>query len=488
MSSPEQSNTSVKEDKFRRTSALAMSKVGSVFRAITPKSKLESTVLKATSPSLKEPDWKLNMKVCDLIKREALTTISLQEVVRCICHRQVARNAILLLETTVKNGTTPYYKAVAAKGVPKLLKIVYSPVTRQTIRTEILRLIEIWADAFQPVENTLPEFKAAYEELKKRGFEFPPRGKDTFVPVLNFEEDAGLSAAIESSRGDASSSTETDRSIPSLSYSFSSGAERTDNLKKLEEELRETSGIVKLFEETTSYINPEEEEPSSVELAKELYDKVTELHRRLSNLLQSATEENIIAQGLTLNDTIVQALTEFESKCSLHQAIMDSRQSLPTREHSDDYISSRNATKMESIPDNKPYKVPAWLKASVPSPAEPLENSQNSRVMESASVSKNSAPNAKDRKFDSITDSSLKNNVSTTENFGSDNVDLLGFSEERPTMTPSNTSTATGSSDKKELSDPFDELFGPSATAKPGESKGSKSTKELFSDLLIDDQ
>ncbi|GJQ14016.1 hypothetical protein GpartN1_g5807.t1 [Galdieria partita] len=485
---------SPREDKLRKSSALAMSKVSGMFRAITPKSELESTILKATASSLKEPNWKLNMKVCDLIKKEAPSTSNLQEIVRYICKRvkhpdeKVALNALVLLETTVKNGKPVYYKAVADRGIPKLLKVVYNPLTSQLVRNRILQLMDIWADAFQPVEDNMPQFKEAYQELLKRGFDFPPRSNDSLVPVIQVDEDPELAATLASSRAEASSSVDTDHSIPSLQYSPSSHSTR--ELEKLREELKETNGIVRLFEETISFIKPETDDPSEVDLARELYGKVTTLHERLSSLLENVSDEDIINKCLTLNDFILQVLAEYESKVSIHQTIVDSGKSSVEMKNTQNL--SDDISKAPYNEDNSSKAVPAWLKASVPvSSADFLKNHSNvsnqsveNRVADGDSVT--SATTSDHFMNHEVSNYSSKSNSSVTHSIsGADNVDLIGLSEEK-NVKPSKDRKEI-STPKNETSDPFDELFA-STIVNSEPSHSSKKLPDSFADLLIEDE
>ncbi|EME28976.1 TOM1-like protein 2 [Galdieria sulphuraria] len=481
-----------REDKLRKSSALAMSKVSGMFRAITPKSELESTILKATASSLKEPNWKLNMKVCDLIKKEAPSSSNLQEIVRYICKRvkhpdeKVALNALVLLETTVKNGKPVYYKAVADRGIPKLLKVVYNPLTSQDVRNRILQLIDIWADAFQPVEDSMPQFKEAYQELLKRGFDFPPRTNESLVPVIQVEEDPELAATLASSRAEASSSVDTDHSIPSLQYSPSSSSSR--ELERLHDELKETTGIVRLFEETVSFIKPETEDPSEVELARELYEKVSTLHERLSSLLENISDESIINKCLTLNDFILQVLAEYESKVSIHQSMVDSAKSSTETKSSQN--PSEDVSKASNHEDDAAKSVPAWLKASVPvssSSADWLRNHSNASNNQSVESKVTDVSTTSDQRMNNEVSnySNLNNSSPTDSNSGTDNVDLIGLSEEK-NIKPS-TARKEISTSKNETSDPFDELFAPTVVNSE-QSHSSKKLASSFADLLIEDE
>jgi len=446
-------------------------------------------------------------QVCDLIQKEVPSASNLQQVVRYICKRvknpdeRVALNALVLLETTVKNGKPVYYKAVAETGIPKLLKVVYNPLTSQAVRDRILQLFDIWADAFQPVESYMPQFKEAYQELLKRGFNFPRRTEDCVVPVIHIEEDPELAATLASSRAETSNSeADADRSIPSLQYSPSSSDNDGRELEKLREELKETNGIVKLFEETVSFIKPETEDPSEVELARELYEKVTTLHQRLSSLLENVSDEDIINKCLTLNDFMLQVLAEYESKVSIYQSIVDGARassSVGSQNLSSDVSGAPNS--VSGNEENVPKSAPAWLKASVPaSSAGLLKNHENvshdsleskSATGEKNAVMDNNRKQSRDNQetFSPSNEKKDNNSSSNIEDSHLDNEDLIGLSSEKNAEPLEDEKQTKSVPSNQTLGDPFDELFASTLT-NHNSSSGSKGVTDSFADLLIEDK
>uniref|UniRef100_A0A670XVY0 Target of myb1 like 2 membrane trafficking protein n=1 Tax=Pseudonaja textilis TaxID=8673 RepID=A0A670XVY0_PSETE len=144
---------------------------------------------KATDGSLQSEDWTLNMEICDIINE---TEEGPKDAVRALKKRLNGnRNyrevmlALTVLETCVKNCGHRFHILVANRdfidGV--LVKIISPKNNPPTIvQDKVLALIQAWADAFRSSPD-LTGVVHIYEELKRKGIEFPVADLDALSPI-----------------------------------------------------------------------------------------------------------------------------------------------------------------------------------------------------------------------------------------------------------------------------------------------------------------
>uniref|UniRef100_A0A8C5WPC2 Target of myb1 like 2 membrane trafficking protein n=1 Tax=Laticauda laticaudata TaxID=8630 RepID=A0A8C5WPC2_LATLA len=144
---------------------------------------------KATDGSLQSEDWTLNMEICDIINE---TEEGPKDAVRALKKRLNGnRNyrevmlALTVLETCVKNCGHRFHILVANRdfidGV--LVKIISPKNNPPTIvQDKVLALIQAWADAFRSSPD-LTGVVHIYEELKRKGIEFPMADLDALSPI-----------------------------------------------------------------------------------------------------------------------------------------------------------------------------------------------------------------------------------------------------------------------------------------------------------------
>ncbi|ETE72203.1 TOM1-like protein 2 [Ophiophagus hannah] len=144
---------------------------------------------KATDGSLQSEDWTLNMEICDIINE---TEEGPKDAVRALKKRLNGNKnyrevmlALTVLETCVKNCGHRFHILVANRdfidGV--LVKIISPKNNPPTIvQDKVLALIQAWADAFRSSPD-LTGVVHIYEELKRKGIEFPVADLDALSPI-----------------------------------------------------------------------------------------------------------------------------------------------------------------------------------------------------------------------------------------------------------------------------------------------------------------
>ncbi|MBA0802651.1 hypothetical protein Gohar_012930, partial [Gossypium harknessii] len=132
----------------------------------------------ATSETLEEPNWGLNMKICAMINSEEFNGT---EIVRAIKKKISGKNAVTqwlsldLLEACTTNCEKVASEVASEKVLEEMMKMIENPNTDHGNRGRALQLIRAWGQS-QDLAY-LPVFHQTYElSLKERS---------THVPVGN---------------------------------------------------------------------------------------------------------------------------------------------------------------------------------------------------------------------------------------------------------------------------------------------------------------
>lgn len=137
-------------------------KVKELFQGPNPTDKL---VEDSTSEALDEPDWALNLDICDMVNHEKVNSV---ELIRGIKRRIMVKSprvqylSLVLLETFVKNCEKAFSE-VAAEGVlGEMVKLIDDPQTVVNNRNKALMLIEAWGESTSELRY-LPVFEETYK-------------------------------------------------------------------------------------------------------------------------------------------------------------------------------------------------------------------------------------------------------------------------------------------------------------------------------------
>ncbi|KAJ7982672.1 TOM1-like protein 2 [Quillaja saponaria] len=158
-------------------------KVKELFQGPTQADKL---VEDATSEALDEPDWAMNLELCDMINSEKINSVDL---IRGIKKRIIIKNprvqylALVLLETCVKNCEKAFSEVAAERVLDEMVKLIDDPQTVVNNRNKALILIEAWGESSSELRY-LPVYEETYKSLKSRGIRFPGRDNESLAPVF----------------------------------------------------------------------------------------------------------------------------------------------------------------------------------------------------------------------------------------------------------------------------------------------------------------
>lgn len=146
----------------------------------------EKLVEDATSENLDEPDWTLNLDICDMINQEKVSSVDLIRGIKkriMIKSPRVQYFALVLLETCVKNCEKAFSEVAAERVLDEMVKLIDDPQTVVNNRNKALILIEAWGESTSELRY-LPVYEETYKSLRSRGVRFPGRDNESLAPIF----------------------------------------------------------------------------------------------------------------------------------------------------------------------------------------------------------------------------------------------------------------------------------------------------------------
>ncbi|XP_048870579.1 target of Myb protein 1-like [Brienomyrus brachyistius] len=265
---------------------------------------------RATNASLPTEDWGLNMEICDIVNE---TDEGPKEAVRAIKKRIVGNKnfrevmlALTVLETCVKNcghrfhvlvSTTEFVEGVLVQAIlPK-----NNPP--MILHDRVLSLIQAWADAFRS-SPSLTGVVSVYEDLKRRGLEFPMTDLDALSPIHTPHRSVPESES--STTPPAGSSGTRPPQNPPLAQNTGPIiiTPEQDTVRKLRADLEVVRGNQKVMSEMLSQLTPSNAQQSDVELLQQLYTVCRDMQGRVLELIPRLADEGLIGELLAVNDDL----------------------------------------------------------------------------------------------------------------------------------------------------------------------------------------
>ncbi|CAO2823967.1 unnamed protein product [Amaranthus hypochondriacus] len=277
--------------------------------SLTPSSSSVSATVrvdKATSELLVGPDWSLNIDICDLCNSNHwLAKDVVKEVKRRLQHKnpKVQLLSLTLLETMVKNcGEYIHYHISERKILDEMIKLVKKKADMH-VREKILVLLDSWQEAFGGPNGKYSQYFWACDELRRYGVHFPQRSTLS-APVITppvshpsrvSQIDFGM-PANSSQRLDEAMSSE----VESLSTS------------KLES-MRNT---LELLDDMLQAVDPNDRMSVKEEVIVDLADHCRSNQKKLMQMITTTTDEELLIQGLEMNDLLQGVLTRHDGIAS----------------------------------------------------------------------------------------------------------------------------------------------------------------------------
>ncbi|XP_062852992.1 TOM1-like protein 2 [Trichomycterus rosablanca] len=235
-------------------------------------------IQKATSGSPENEDWTLNMEICDIINE---TYEGPKDAAKALKKKIVGNKnfnevllALTVLETCVKNCGHRFQIYVCKKEFVEgvlVRSILPKNNPPMVLHDRVLSLIQAWADAFRK-NQSLSGVVRVYDDLKRRGLEFPMTDLDSLSPI------------------------------------------HTPNRKqKLMDELKLVKGNHKVMTEMLEQLKPGESPKSETDLLRRLYTVCKTMQLRVADLIDKLAEEDLIGELLVINDDLNTAFIHYES-------------------------------------------------------------------------------------------------------------------------------------------------------------------------------
>ncbi|NP_990475.1 target of Myb protein 1 [Gallus gallus] len=273
---------------------------------------------RATDGSLRGEDWSLNMEICDIINE---TEEGPKDAFRAIKKRIVGNKnfhevmlALTVLETCVKNCGHRFHILVASQDfVESVLVRTILPKNNPPaiVHDKVLTLIQSWADAFRSSPD-LTGVVAVYEDLRRKGLEFPMTDLDMLSPIHTPRRSVYSS---NSQSGQNSPAVNSPQQMESILHpvTLPSGRDTSSNvpitptqeqIKKLRSELEVVNGNVKVMSEMLTELVPSQAETSDLELLQELNRTCRAMQQRVLELIPRVQHEQLTEELLLINDNL----------------------------------------------------------------------------------------------------------------------------------------------------------------------------------------
>ncbi|XVF84221.1 hypothetical protein PTKIN_Ptkin17bG0008300 [Pterospermum kingtungense] len=312
---------------------------------------------KATSDLLIGPDWTMNIDICDSVNSNHWQA---KDVVKAVKRRLQHKNpkvqllALTLLETMVKNCGEYVHLQIAERNIlVDMVKIVRKKAD-MLVRDKILALLDSWQEAFGGPGGKHPQYYWAYDELRRFGVPFPKRSSDA-API--FTPPATRPTLNRPGNG-----------MPSNSSRRLDETMATENESLSLSSLDSMRDVMELLSDMLQAVNPSDRAAVKDEVIVELVNQCRSNQKKLMQMVTTTGDEELLAQGLELNDVLQNVLAK-------HDAIA-SGSPLPTP------VTSVSSKATEASAPSKSNEVKNSSPEPNVSPPAPVANVTRSRIDE----------------------------------------------------------------------------------------------------------
>uniref|UniRef100_A0A1A8JZB3 Target of myb1-like 2 (Chicken) n=1 Tax=Nothobranchius kuhntae TaxID=321403 RepID=A0A1A8JZB3_NOTKU len=277
---------------------------------------------RATDGGLQSEDWSLNMEICDIINEtDEGPKDAMRALKKRLCGNRNYREVMLaltVLEACVKNCGHRFHVQVASKDfIDGVLVKIISPKTNPPaiVQDKVLSLIQSWADAFRSSPD-LTGVVHIYEELKRKGIEFPMADLDALSPIhtprrgtpevdpamLKYLAPVSPAAGMPKTSPAAPASTNVPNPITAT----------PEQIARLRSELDIVRGNIKVMSEMLTEMVPGQEDVSDLELLQELNRTCRAMQQRVVELISRVSNEEVTEELLHANDDLNNVFLRYE--------------------------------------------------------------------------------------------------------------------------------------------------------------------------------
>ncbi|GAA0147203.1 transporter [Lithospermum erythrorhizon] len=264
-------------------------------------------VEKATSEFLIGPDWTLNMDICDAINSNQQLA---KDVVKALKKRLQHKNpkvqllALTLMETMVKNcGDYVHFQIADRDILQEMIKIVKRKADMH-VRDKILVLLDSWQEAFGGPGGKYPQYYWAYDELRRYGVGFPQRSHDS-APIFTPPVTHPTSRTPQPGYGMPINAS------PSLDEAMAAEVESLSLSG-----LQSIRDVGDLLSDMLQAVDPTDSLAVKDEVIVDIVERCRANQKRLMQMLTTTVDEELLAQGLDLNDILQIVLAKHDAIAS----------------------------------------------------------------------------------------------------------------------------------------------------------------------------
>ncbi|KAL2624178.1 hypothetical protein R1flu_008423 [Riccia fluitans] len=268
---------------------------------------------KATSDLLIGPDWAMNLDICDVINGDPGQA---KDVVKAVKKRLGNKNprvqllALTVLETLIKNCGEVVHQQVAEKDVLHEMAKIVKKKSDMQVRDKILALLDSWQEAFGGSRGKYHQYYLAYDELRRAGVEYPDRAPESSVPIFTPPQTQPISAGhpVHGHGYFHGSPAYTSPRVEAAMAAEPTGMSLTD--------IETAKCRIEVLTEMLNAVNPGEKEAVVDEVIVDLVEQCRTSQRRVMQLVNTTSDEELLRQGLALNDDLQRILGKHDAIAS----------------------------------------------------------------------------------------------------------------------------------------------------------------------------
>lgn len=288
-------------------SRIVSGKMKEILQTPTPESKM---VDEATSETLSEPNWGMNLRICGLINAEEFNGSEIVKAIkRKINHKSpvVQKHSLDLLETCAMNCDKVFSEIASEKVLDDMVRLIENNQGDGGNRRRAFQLIRAWGES-QDIAY-LPVFSQTYMSLKGRGESLDmTTGNSPPIPY------ASESSAYQHPLDPPERYPVPEAGLHALALD-DSAAFFSDHQPASAEEKKEHLVVARNSLELLSSILNSEAEPKPLkeDLTLSLLDKCKQSLFLIKEIVEStANDEETLFEALYLNDELQQLVSKYE--------------------------------------------------------------------------------------------------------------------------------------------------------------------------------
>ncbi|KAK4749522.1 hypothetical protein SAY87_026971 [Trapa incisa] len=264
-------------------------------------------VEKATSDLLINPDWTMNIDICDYVNTHpGQARDVLKALKKRLQHKspRVQFLALTLLEAMVNNcGDYIHFQIVEKNILEEMVKIVKKK-TDMNVRDKTLSLLDAWHEAFGGQGGKYPQYYYAYDELRRSGIAFPRRASPA-VPIFTPPIGYPVMGHVRDGYGNPSNSLRRLDEAMAAESDILSGPR-----------LESMQNTMELLSDMLQAMSPGDKEALKDEVVIDLVDRCRSNQKRLTTMLTASENEKLLARGLELHEVMENVLAKHDDIAS----------------------------------------------------------------------------------------------------------------------------------------------------------------------------